>query len=332
VYELYLKARYENWQFNEVSFNKAEKLLNQGLKVAGDNELLYTELCHVYVQYVNNLLMDPESYPELLAKADDYAKKALSLNPVSALAHYAQGMALYQGCHPKEALESWEKAIAIEPNHSESMLYFILGFMYSATGLDLDKAEKLMEKAQIIDPVTPIVKTCQGWRLLFTGEFQKMVDEFEEWKQVMEQIKSPTSIWFAWWHGLNKDFKESFRIIDWVVSNHPKHIMASLGQFMKYSWMKEKKKALVSVSDTLEKAAWWDDAYSLMMAEGYTVIGEYDKAFKFLNRAIDYGFTNIDFLAKYDHFLENLRSDQRFELCLKKAKGILDDLRSVSTR
>ena len=183
--------------------------------------------------------------------------------------------------------------------------------------------------AKKIDPVTPLSKTCQGWRLLFTGEFQEMVDEFKEWQQVMEQIKSPTSIWFAWWHGLNKDFNESFRIIDWVISEHPEHIMAFLGKFWKNSLLKDKSKAMASLTNNLEKAVWWDDVHSMMMAEGYAVLEEYEQAFKYLNRAIDYGITNIDFLTKYDHFLENLRSDKRFELCLKKANTIREDIRSA---
>jgi hypothetical protein len=99
---------------------------------------------------------------------------------------------------------------------------------------------------------------------------------------------------------------------------------------MKHAWLKEKDKALSKVNKTLEMAVWWDDAYSLMMAEGYAILEEYDQAFRYLNRAIDYGITNIDFLTKYDHFLENLRSDERFEMCITKANGILDDLKSVS--
>ena len=327
VYELYLKARYEDWQFNEASLNKGEKLLQEGLKLGGENALLYAELSHTYVQYVNNLLKDPESYPELLDISDKYAKKALKINPNLAVAHYAQGLVLYQSCNPKAAIQCFERAITIEPNHSESMLYLVLGFMYAATGLNLSKSFNLLEKGKKLDPVSPVSKTGQGWRLLFTGEYQEMVDEFEEWKLVMEEIKSPTSIWFAWLHGLNKDFNESFRIIEWVVSHHPGHIMASLGQFMKYAWLKEKDKALATVNKTLEMAVWWDDCYSLNMAEGYAVLEEYDEAFRFLNRAIDYGFTNIDYLTKYDHFLENLRSDKRFGLCLKKAESILDSLK-----
>ena len=95
---------------------------------------------------------------------------------------------------------------------------------------------------------------------------------------------------------------------------------------MKYSWLKEKDKAFDSVTPELEKAAWWDDIYSLWMAEGYSVLEEYDLAFRWLNRAIDYGITNIPYLTEYDHFLENLRSGSRFNDCLMKARRILKSL------
>jgi len=63
-----------------------------------------------------------------------------------------------------------------------------------------------------------------------------------------------------------------------------------------------------------------------MMAEGYSVLEEYDKAFQWLNRAIDYGITNIPFLTEYDYFLDNLKKDKRFNTSLKRAKGILESL------
>jgi len=327
VYELYLKARYENWQFNELSFIKSEGLLKQGLKLAGDNELLYSELCHVNVQFVNNLLKDPNNYQELLTQAKLYAEKAIMLNPNSASAYYAKGLALYQSCHPKEAIESWRKAIDIEPNHSEPMLFLMLGFIYSMMGLDLKEAKKLLDKAKKMDPLTPIVKTSQGWRLFFEGKFQESLNEFAEWQHQLEQVSSPFLIWFIWSQGLNGNFKEADKIIVQLTSSNPKHISSSLSQFMKYSWREEKEEALNMVSEVLEKAAWWDDGYSLIMSEGFAVLKEYDKAFHWLNRAIDYGITNIPFLTEYDHFLEPLRNDERFEFCIQKARTILDSMK-----
>jgi len=329
VYEIYLKAKYEDWQFNEASFKRGEELLTKGLKLAGDNYLFYSELSHVTIQYVNNLIVDPVTYPELIGRALKYAEKAVSLNPHSATAYSAKALPLYQSCNPVESFKNFKKAIEIEPNHSDSMLYLLLGYLYASTGLDMNKSENLMEKCRIMDPISPHAKTCHGWRLVFLGQFQAAVDEFAEWQHVMEQIKSPTILWFAWFQGLNKNFNESSRIIGDIISNHPDHIMASLGRFMKYSWQVDKQNALNCVNSTLEKAAWWDDAYSLNMAEGYSMIEEYDKAFLWLNRAIDYGITNIPFLTEYDHFLENLRKDERFETCIQKAREIIESLKDI---
>jgi TolB-like protein/TPR repeat protein len=327
VYEIYLKAKYEDWQFNESNLKRGEDLLLQGLKLAGDNVLLYSELSHVTIQYVNNLLKDPNSYPELIEKAFRYAEKAVDLDPTSATAYSAKALALFQGCNAVESFKTYKKAVEVEPNHSDSMLFLMLGYFYAALGIDLAQSEVFLEKCRIMDPISPIAKSCHGWRYIYLGQFQKALDEFTEWKYVMEQIQSPVNIWFVWLHGLNKDFKESFQILDQVIQNHPNHLMARLGSFMKYAWLKDKNKAIDSVTEALEMAAWWDDAYSLMMAEGYSVLEEYDKAFRWLNRAINYGITNIPFLTEYDYFLENLRNDVRFESCIQKARTILDSMK-----
>jgi TolB-like protein/TPR repeat protein len=322
VYEIYLKAKYEDWQFKESNLLRGENLLHQGLKIAGDHALLYAELSHVTIQYINNLLKDPKTYPKLIEKAIQYAEKAVNLDPASATSYYAKGLAVFQGCNAVESFRTFKKALEVEPYNNDSSLFLLLGYMYASTGVDLNKSEVYLEKGRIMDPLSPLSKTGHGWRYIYQGQFQKAASEFSEWQNVMEQIKSPANIFFVWVHGLNNDFKESFRILDLVIENQPDHLMAQLGSFMKYAWLKEKKKAIDSVNEALEIAVWWDDAYSLMMAEGYSVLEEYELAFRWLNRAIDYGITNIPYLTEYDHFLSNLRKDERFDECIEKAKGI----------
>ena len=330
VYEIYLKAKYEDWQFKESNLLRGENLLRQGLKLAGDHALLYSELSHVTIQYVNNLLKDPDSYPKLIEKAIQYAEKAVILDPTSATSYCAKALALFQGCNAVESFKTFRKAEEVEPYNSDSSLFLLLGYMFASTGVDLNKSEVYLEKCRIMDPLSPISKTSHGWRFVYQGQFQKAVDEFTEWQNVMEQIKSPANIWFVWFHGLNKDFEESFRILDQVIENHPDHLMARLGSFMKFAWLKERKKAIDSVTEALEIAAWWDDAYSLMMAEGYSVLEEYEKAFHFLNRAIDYGITNVPFLSEYDPFFKNLKSDKRFRESMDRAKNIVKSLKQIT--
>lgn len=328
VYEIYLQARNENWKFTESALNKGENLLKKGIKLVGDNELLYTELCHVNVQFVNNLLKNPGTYGELLSKANQYALKAVQANPSSALAYYARGIALYQSCNPREAIGYWRKAIEIDPNHPEPMLFLMQGFMYSMTGLDIKEAEVLLRKAGEMDPMNLLSKTSLGWRLFFEGKFQKAIDEFADFQRQLEQFNSTFLLWFVWLNGLNRNYKEAFRLTDKLTNDHPKHIVSNLAQFIKYAWLNEKQEAMKYLNRDVEQAAWWDDGYSMMMAECYSVLEEYDEAFKWLDRAIDYGLTNIPFLKEYDHFLDNLRSHYQFNSSLKRAGELLKSFAS----
>ena len=67
AYEYYLKARYEHWRLTEESLKRAEKFLEEGLDIVGENELLYAALGWVHFQYVNGGIDVDESH---LAKGD----------------------------------------------------------------------------------------------------------------------------------------------------------------------------------------------------------------------------------------------------------------------
>jgi tetratricopeptide (TPR) repeat protein len=276
---------------------------------------------------VNHLLKDPFTYKEILTKSFQYAQKSIQLNPKSATAYFALGGSLFQSCNLQKAIDCFEKALILEPNHNDSMLFIILGYLYASLDIDQAESERLMNKAIDIDPLIPMIKTAHGWRLFYLGKFQESINEFREWQIELEQMKSPYLIMLAWIHGLNKNIDESIRIIDPIVDNDSKGILNELGRFFRCSLMKNKKEAIEIVSDSLEEAVWWDDIWSMIMADGYANLNEKDKAFHFLDRAITYGITNIPFLTKYDHFLENLRSDKRFDDCIAKAIKITDSIR-----
>lgn len=327
VYDLYLKARYENVHFNMAS---SEKLLLEGLQADSENSLLHAEMSHSLLQYVNNLLKDPFTYKEILTKSIQYAQKSIQLNPKSATAYYALGSSLFQSCNIQKAIDCYEKALILEPNHNDSMLFLVLGYLYASLDIDQTESERLMNKAIDIDPLIPMIKTAHGWRLFYLGKFQESINEFKEWQTVLEKVNSPFLIMLAWIHGMNKNMDESIRLIDPIVNNDSKGTLNELGRFFKSSLMNNKKDALDVVSDSLEEAVWWDDIWSMIMADGYANLNEKDKAFHFLDRAITYGITNIPFLTKYDHFLENLRSDKRFDDCIVKARHITDSIKNIS--
>ncbi len=101
--------------------------------------------------------------------------------------------------------------------------------------------------------------------------------------------------------------------------------MAAAGLFLKYALLGKNEQALNAVTEDLRTAAWWDDHWSLVMADGYALVGELDDALLWLDHAIDYGYWSVRFL-QCEPFLENLRSDERFDALVEKATHLSESL------
>ena len=57
-----------------------------------------------------------------------------------------------------------------------------------------------------------------------------------------------------------------------------------------------------------------------MIADFYSVIGEYDDSLKWFERAIEWGIINYPLLSEIDPFLENIRGEPRFKKLMEKVK------------
>ena len=53
AYECYMRARQETWRFTEEGLARALELIRRGLKLAGDNAVLYAAMGTAYWQYIN---------------------------------------------------------------------------------------------------------------------------------------------------------------------------------------------------------------------------------------------------------------------------------------
>jgi tetratricopeptide (TPR) repeat protein len=277
-----------------------------------------------YLQYVNTLSKPPETYESLLDKSQQCVAKALKINPDSAQAHFTQGCAYNQSGNPKGAIYHWTRAVELNPNDAYGMA--MLGFQLAACGHDIDQARGLLETAMELDPLTPVNHGALAWLHMFNGEFRKTIDAMSAWQRELEEAKSPFLALFAWFYATSGYFDQAYRIIDSFGRENPDHVMTELMSFLKHAWLGQKEQALEYVTDRLEKAAWWDDFYSLWMAEGYALVGKHDDAFHWLDHAIDYGVTNVRFLEEHDAFLQNLRSDERFKILIDKARRLSESL------
>jgi len=63
-----------------------------------------------------------------------------------------------------------------------------------------------------------------------------------------------------------------------------------------------------------------DEWFPVYFASAFARVGEVDEAIRWLDQAVNWGFGNHQFLARYNRYLEPLRGDPRFEAVLERAR------------
>jgi hypothetical protein len=93
-----------------------------------------------------------------------------------------------------------------------------------------------------------------------------------------------------------------------------------LSLLLQYSITNEPDSFKKILTDELEEFAWTDFILPLYMAECYSLLDKRQEAIKWLKQAVNRGMINYPLLNTHDPFLENIRSDKRFEELMKRIK------------
>jgi TolB-like protein len=320
AYECYLRALSVIWLLSEESHDRALELIERGLEIAGDSDLLYAAKGQIYFMHVDQMNRPPETYAGLLEQAQACADRALAINPSSAPAHALQGMIAQASGDSRGSLRHFSSALQLDPNNA--IAHVCLGYWRAAGGWDLDGARRFLERLVQIDPLRPMNKGGLSWLHWFNGGFSAALEGWRDWQRESEEVKSPYRVYLAYLHAANGNVGEAVRLIDQMRSDSPQHILTALGALLKHAWLGEEEQALEAVTERLEQAVWWDDIWSLLLAGGYALIGENERAIHWLDHAIDYGIWNVRYLSERDPFLAKLRSDERFDTLMEKARRL----------
>ena len=314
AYECYMKARQEIYRWTEDSLNHALQILQNGLEVIGENADLYAGMALVYF-YCFDLGIKPDE--ETLRKAEEFAKKVKKLKPDSHHYHYflgrierAQGSAL-------KAIKHMEKALAIEPNDSETLM--MQSYLISTFSGKTEIAEPYVKKLMEIDPLTSFNYLIPGLIHLFKGENELAIASIRKWSQMDPEnrwAKYFLSRYLSW----NGQVEESIQLTDQIVEENSQDLCAVLSLFAKYALQGEKDKALKAMTEEERRLCWNDPEQPWFMAGYFALINEKREALDWLEHAIDRGFINYPILNEKDPFLENIRGEPRFKKLMERVK------------
>jgi non-specific serine/threonine protein kinase len=313
AYEYYLKARQEYWRLNEESLKRAQKFLEEGLEIVGENELLYVAMGWIRFQYVSAGIDVDELH---LAKAEEYAQKALALNPSSSHAYALIGTIHEQRGNIQEAGNNLKKAIEIDPNNTEALM--MLAFVYSIAGKGY-AARPITKHLMSIDSFTPSNYFGPIWLHISEGEFDLSLKSCRRAFEL--DSKNPgIRLCMAWVLAMNNLYEELQKIADLMIKDSPQAVFTTAIRSLQYALQGQKQKTIETITSDLKNLAQTDHIFSYFLANCFALIKEKEMALDWLETAVKKGRIDYPFLKEYDPFLENIRSEPRFKKLMERVK------------
>lgn len=314
AYECYLRARQELWSMTANSLDHAIQHLKNGLNIVGDNELLLATMGKIYLQY---LALGIRPDPRYLDEAVKCVKRVFELNPDSSPAYVVRGMLHYfKKKDLQEAVRDLKRALETDPNEPDALSWITL--MYLTSGKEVT-AKPLIRKLLDIDPLTPISHNWPGLMALMEGRLDDAAESHGKMHQ-MDPRNPFLRLIYAMVLSRAQRLNEADLLLDQIIKDTPYTPFARQALFLKYALQGDKRKAMESVTPELKNESQRDEYLSWYTASSYALINEKEEALYWLENATRLGFINYPFLSKFDPFLENIRSEERFKQLMDKVK------------
>jgi TolB-like protein/Tfp pilus assembly protein PilF len=313
AYDCYKRANPEINSMIKDRIDYGLSLLNKGLEVAGENAVIYAGIGAGYMQYVNNGF-DAE---ENIIKAEEFLEKALNLDPELPEAHFTLGMIVtFKEGDAHSAIDHIKRAHTSKPEDPDIM--FWLALLYALAGQN-EAALMLVDTIARIDPFNQYCDAVRGWVLFFSGSYETaQVSLFAAYKL------APESPMHRFWKALilfyHNRADEAFDFMEEVVDDSDTNIWTSMTLALKHTIKRDRNKMSSLLSPELVAQAQRDLQFSFHLATFYSYLEEKAESLKWLENAVNRGFTNYPLISEQDILLENLREEPGFKSLMKKVK------------
>ena len=209
----------------------------------------------------------------------------------------------------------------LNPSDREALFWIV--YMYSDAGKTA-VARPYLTKLLRIDPLLPGNYWANGWLLKMEGKFE-MAREANKRMYELDTRGPLYRLFYGMALAQTSNYSDAYALFHKIIQDDPGTIFASSAAFYIYALKGDAQQAKNVVSEKLIEYAHNDEVYSLMLAEGYSLIDEKDKAIEWLENSVKVGLINYQFLNQFDPFLENIRSEPRFKQLMKRVKQEWED-------
>ncbi len=309
AYTLYLKGRFFRNKFTEPDLRISLEFYKQALENDNKYARAYAGIADTWMNLADDWLPPHEAYP----RSKEAAEQAVNLEPTLDEAHTSLGKILgwYEWDFAGAERELRE---VIEQAGQYADAHFSLGSILPTLGR-IDEAVEEMRKAVELDPLLDMHRRWLARLLVFGGNYDEAIIQS---RKTLEINPNYSRAYLEMGHaylGLGKTeealaaYRQGHAVEGGVVSFNAStaKALAAMGR----------KEEVQRVLTELEAQSEHRYIRAEVIGAGYAALGEIDKAFHWLDKALEARSAGLIYLGA-DPAYEQLRSDQRFAELLKQ--------------
>lgn len=180
AYEAVLSYHYWAANLGEDRFQLAKAALEQAIQADPGYALAHGMLSDIYATHYQ---WHNDPHPEFLLLSEDFASRALNLNPQSQYGLWGKGYTSFLRGDSEQFLKYARAAISINP--ADTYLTAVVGVKIAVTG-HWDEGRQLIQKARSLNPFLP------SWYHTADSLYYFVNNEFEKALHAAKQINSPS--------------------------------------------------------------------------------------------------------------------------------------------
>ena len=282
AYECYLRARLETWRWSKDGLDHALRLIQNGLDIVGDNELLYAAQGNVYVRYRQAGIDTGDAN---LRKAEECVEKIFALNPDSHHGHGLSGHLYRIRGNVQAAVRRLKRALAADPNNADTLIELSYAYIISGKGF---AARPMVAKAMEVDPLIPLTQCLPGFSDAFLdGHFDTAIEPHQR-MYAMDPDNPMALLFYTFILASNGMTEEASRVIDASSSTAKRTLPGQMALALHFASEGEAQNAADAMTPELQAmASASDDLFPRVLGQGYAMIDHKEEAVHWLTMAAD---------------------------------------------
>ena len=311
AYVLYLRGRYHWSRRNKEDLEKAIAYFGEAIEKDPNYALAHAGMADCYTLMGRHLYLPAK---EAFSKARDFANRALELNNDLAEAHTSLAAVLFIYDWEWDAAEDqFKRAIQLNPNYATA--HYWHSVLLQTTGR-LQESVTAAEKAQVLDPLSPVIGMGVVQAYFFSGQYDKAVEECYRYLDMNPSFVVARDF-LVHLHVQNGLFEEAAeeakRLLD--VSERKSEAMAHLAYVYAASGKTEEAKKLFEASVADAEFGYSNPTIFIIVC---SILGDLDNAYRWAEKARESGRIALHSL-RFSPDLQRFRTDPRYSLLLAKA-------------